>query len=194
MWQARIQEIEKGQKFTICEQQQVLSFAEVITQWQKEAAFRNFFISLLAEAPYQAFFWETPPVTSQTLYHPFEFVLIDSPALANVEAEAHYFAEHFKEGTDVVTFPNLGKDALLVVPCPVARLSAYPHLAAFVRHAPPPQIHALWQAVGNAMEQLLGSSPLWLSTSGLGVYWLHVRLDARPKYYQYQPYKVNRMQ
>lgn len=194
MWQARIQDIEKGLKFTICEQQQVLSFAEVITQWQKEAAFRSFFISLLAEAPYKAFFWETPPVTSQTLHRPFEFVLIDSPALAGVEAEAHYFAEYFKEDIDVVIFSNLGKDALLVVPCPVAPPSSYPHLAAFVRHAPSSQIHALWQAVGKAMEQRLGSSPLWLSTSGLGVYWLHVRLDARPKYYQYQPYKVNEMQ
>jgi len=29
----------------------------------------------------------------------------------------------------------------------------------------------------------------WLSTSGLGVGWLHVRLDSRPKYYTYEPYK-----
>jgi hypothetical protein len=193
MWQAKIQDIEKGLKFTICEQQQVLTFAEVITQWQKEAAFRSFFISLLAEAPYKAFFWETPPVTGTTQHRPFEFVLIDSPALAGAEAEAYYFAEHFKEGTEVITFSNLGKDALLVVPCPVAPPLAYPHLAAFVRHAPPPQIHALWQAVGDAMEKRLSASPVWLSTSGLGVYWLHVRLDTHPKYYQYQPYKVDEM-
>ena len=31
--------------------------------------------------------------------------------------------------------------------------------------------------------------PVWTSTSGLGVYWLHVRLDSRPKYYQHQPFK-----
>ena len=30
---------------------------------------------------------------------------------------------------------------------------------------------------------------LWVSTSGLGVYWLHVRLDSYPKYYQHAPYK-----
>lgn len=31
--------------------------------------------------------------------------------------------------------------------------------------------------------------PIWLSTSGLGVYWLHVRLDTRPKYYNHDEYK-----
>ena len=30
---------------------------------------------------------------------------------------------------------------------------------------------------------------LWLSTAGLGVYWLHLRLDTRPKYYSFQPYR-----
>jgi hypothetical protein len=43
------------------------------------------------------------------------------------------------------------------------------------------------------MEKRLSASPVWLSTSGLGVYWLHVRLDTHPKYYQYQPYKVDEM-
>jgi len=29
----------------------------------------------------------------------------------------------------------------------------------------------------------------WLSTSGLGIAWLHVRLDERPKYYTHAPYR-----
>ena len=54
----------------------------------------------------------------------------------------------------VVTFPNLGNDAVLVVPCPSAGVAdaAYVHLAAFVRHAPAAQVHELWRAVGAAME------------------------------------------
>ena len=31
--------------------------------------------------------------------------------------------------------------------------------------------------------------PVWVSTAGAGVSWLHVRLDDRPKYYGYQPYR-----
>ena len=191
MWQARIQDIEKwkGQKFSIFSQQGELTFAQVIYLWRNDAAFRNFYNDLLAEAPYEAFFWEMPPVTSSTKHRAFEFVLTDSPALAGVQTEAHNFAEHFRDDAEVVTFSNLGKDALLVVPCPVATHSAYSHLATFVRHAPASQIHALWQAVGKAMEKHLGQIPVWLNTSGLGVHWLHIRLDTDPKYYQYAPYK-----
>ncbi len=30
----------------------------------------------------------------------------------------------------------------------------------------------------------------WLNTEGGGVAWLHVRIDQRPKYYHYAPYKT----
>jgi hypothetical protein len=75
------------------------------------------------------------------------------------------------------------------VPCPLGNDSAYGHLAAFVRLAPEDQRHALWQSVGNAMVLRLGTRPVWLSTAGAGVSWLHVRLDDRPKYYGFGSYK-----
>ena len=61
--------------------------------------------------------------------------------------------------------------------------------AAFVRHAPERQKHALWERVGEAVERRLGPKPVWVSTAGAGVSWLHVRLDDRPKYYGYAPYR-----
>ena len=79
-------------------------------------------------------------------------------------------------------------DATLVVPSPRGPDAAYGHLAAFVRGASEAQNHALWEAVGEAVEERLNQRPLWLSTAGGGVSWLHVRLDARPKYYAYRPY------
>jgi hypothetical protein len=88
-------------------------------------------------------------------------------------------------------FPNLGRDAIMVVPCPLAASSAYGHLAAFVREAPDSQWHALWRSVGEAMARRVGARPMWLSTAGGGMSWLHVRLDDRPKYYGYEPYREN---
>ena len=90
---------------------------------------------------------------------------------------------------DVETFSNLGRDAVMVVPCPVGSDSAYGHLASFTRDAPEPQQHELWKAVGKAMQNRLSDKPVWLSTAGMGVSWLHVRLDDRPKYYGFAPYR-----
>ena len=166
-----------------------VSYAEVLRRWQGDADFRSFFLGLLADSPFSAFRWETPPITTATANRPFEFVLLDSPGLAsNPDADA--FAEHFSGLTDgVVEFPNLGKDAIMVVPCPSGPSSAYGHLGAFVRQAPERQRHALWELIGAAMQRRLDSRPVWLSTAGAGVSWLHVRLDNRPKYYGYAPYR-----
>ena len=89
-----------------------------------------------------------------------------------------------------MAFLNLGKDATLVAPCPQVANNAYTHIAAFTRKAPTSQQHQLWQTVGATVEQKVSNKPLWLSTAGAGVYWLHVRLDSRPKYYSYKPYRV----
>lgn len=165
-------------------------YAEVLRRWQHDATFRSFFIALLADAPFAAFRWETPPVTTATVERPFEFVLLDSPGLA-VAPDAGAFAEYFrKAGPDaVVEFPNLGNDAIMIVPCPAGPLSAYGHIGAFVRQAPAAQQHALWALAGEAMERRLGARPVWISTAGGGVSWLHLRLDDRPKYYGHVPYR-----
>jgi len=178
----------------ILEAEKPLHYAEVLHLWQYDAEFRSYFIRLLATVPFPAYFWETPPLTRATVGRAFEFVLIDSPALAGLMAERGAFVEHFTAaGPDalVASFSNLGHDALLIAPCPRASPQAYPHLAAFTREAPLAQQHAFWQAVGRAASERLSRYPLWISTSGLGVSWLHVRLDAAPKYYAYLPYRTH---
>jgi hypothetical protein len=39
------------------------------------------------------------------------------------------------------------------------------------------------------MAARLSARPVWLSTAGAGVAWLHVRLDDRPKYYGFDEYR-----
>jgi hypothetical protein len=167
------------------------TFRDVIDAWQGDATFRGWFNGVLAAAKFSAFRWETPPVTGANIERPFEFVVLDSPGLAR-EPEPGAFAEHFDGDTspDVLSFSNLGRDAIMVVPRPIAPASAYGHLAAFVRQAPETQRLALWQAVGDAMVRRVSAKPVWLSTAGAGVSWLHVRLDDRPKYYGYAPYRT----
>ena len=191
MLSTRTEQLAQGRIISVYLEERQLRFSEVLRDWQEDRPFRAFFIELLADAPFSAFRWETPPVTTATANQPFEFVLLDSPGLAT-QPDPNAFAEHFEDpagNKDVVSFPNLGHDAILVVPRPIGSVSAYGHLAAFARDAPSSQNHALWILVGQLMQQRLGSSPIWLSTAGAGVPWLHVRLDQRPKYYEHVPYR-----
>jgi hypothetical protein len=192
MWSSHSETIEHGRilKVAIDLDSSPVPYAEVLRRWQQDEDFRAWFNDLLANAPFSAFRWETPPIRSATMSRPFEFVLLDSPELPR-KPDVNAFAEHFDDSVPggMVEFANLGKDAILIVPCPKGPPSTYGHLAAFVRHAPEPQKHRLWELVGATMQRRLGSQPVWLSTAGAGVSWLHVRLDDRPKYYGYGPYR-----
>ena len=192
MWTARSKKLDGGRVLRVAVDldSSPTSYAEVLGRWQNDAGFRAFFIRLLADSPFPAFRWETPPITSATANRAFEFVLLDSLGLLK-NADPDAFAEHFdaagSEG--VAEFPNLGEDAIMIVPCPGDPLSAYSHLGAYARLGPESQQQRLWESVGAAMQRRLGVKPVWLSTAGAGVAWLHIRLDDRPKYYGYAPYR-----
>jgi hypothetical protein len=193
MWAFRSAQLaESGLRFVGAFQSKPATVADVVRAWQSDPDFCALFSALLADVPYSAFRWETPGATTTTLARPFEFVVLDAPGLAprpDVEA----FAEHFPGAPEpgVVEFPNLTGDAILVVPSPLTAHAAYGHLAAFVREAPAAQRCALWQRVGEVMARRVGKKPVWLSTAGAGVSWLHVRFDDRPKYYGHEPYRRN---
>jgi hypothetical protein len=192
MWSFAVESLNAGQtrRYSVSGDSGPVHYDDVVGLWQHDEAFQAFFLRLLADAPLAAYRWETPPITRATAGRPFEFVLLDAPGLAR-RPDADAFAAEFAAAPDdtaVLSFPNLGGDAVLVVPRPAGSPAAYAHLAAFVRGAPLAQRHALWRAVGAAMAAALGEEPVWLSTAGMGVAWLHVRLDSRPKYYGFRPY------
>ncbi|GAB4530420.1 MAG: hypothetical protein Tsb0014_13070 [Pleurocapsa sp.] len=194
MWRSQIEILKTNSihKITLFSDNQPLTYGEVIDSWDSDGEFRSFFNYLLADSPFSAYFWETPPITLSTVERDFEFVLIDSPQLARVQPNLNSFQEYFQFAPPeqkIITFPNLGNDALLVVPSPRGEISAYPHLAAFVRQASPSQQDELWQILGKVIKQQLNKQPIWISTSGLGIYWLHIRLDSFPKYYNFRPYR-----
>jgi hypothetical protein len=117
---------------------------------------------------------------------------VDSSTLAERTPDRRAFAAQFVDAGNadgIAAFENLGGDAFLVAPCPLGPETDYAHIAAFTRGAPAAQQHALWRRVGESVARHVSTRPLWVSTSGLGVIWLHVRLDSRPKYYSYEPYR-----
>eukprot|EP01064_Diplonema_japonicum_P032073 TRINITY_DN5954_c1_g1_i1.p1 TRINITY_DN5954_c1_g1~~TRINITY_DN5954_c1_g1_i1.p1 ORF type:complete len:203 (+),score=16.66 TRINITY_DN5954_c1_g1_i1:102-710(+) len=149
-------------------------------------------VTLAQERGYKAIFFETPKLD---LKKNFEFVVLDatSTALATAGADHETFAgKCSRKGEDasVASFSNLGGDATLVVPCARDTTDSFAHLLKFLNTASNSRLAEFWKTAGSvALEKSQGTSPTWISTCGLGVFWLHLRFDSRPKYYSFTPYK-----
>jgi hypothetical protein len=145
---------------------------------------------------YDAYFFETKGATSTNAHtKQFEFVLINAKPLHTFcttnGPSPDTFAEYLyclpKEET-CCSFMNLGKTSTLISP---KYLGEYSHIGKFLRNASKHEIHKLWEKITDEYLHVLRVNPTksrWLSTSGLGVSWLHFRIDDRPKYYVYQPF------
>lgn len=167
-----------------------LRYIDFITLLQQNEQFRSFFIDALSGITFQAYQWETPPVTSSIADRLFEFVIHNSPGI-DLPSDPGPFRQYFSSSDDepdIAVFNNLGNDAKLIAPAPLQQELNYSHIGVFTGEAPIRQQHRLWQRVGEVTEELISNDPLWLNTAGGGVAWLHVRLDSRPKYYRYVPY------
>ncbi len=195
-WKTKTESIRTGQglKYLLFDAaDKPLLFRDFLELIQRENGFRTYFIELLQSIPFEAYFWETPPVRNIDLDRPFEFVVINSKHLHGISPDKIAFSDYYDNPSDfkgTVSFLNLRGDAKLIVPCPLVEDEAYPHLAAFMKNAPLEQLDAFWQCVGKTMSEHVSEKHTWLSTAGLGVSWLHIRLDSRPKYYKYSPYKT----
>lgn len=192
MWAAETKQLDAHTRKTMVHWEgKRLMARQAYELFSSSAPFRQAFIDHLCAEPFPALFWETPPLTKNAADRPFEYVVTEASRLATASPEVEAFGEHFEKdssGDGVVVFENLSRDAMLVVPCPRTDHAHYTHVAAFLRGAPPAQVHALLSALGRSVLERINDRPLWVSTAGMGVYWLHVRLDSRPKYYRYAPY------
>jgi hypothetical protein len=176
--------------FTLLRDGAPLSRGQLLQLFSADAdeGLRALLTATLRAAPWPAFCWECPPVHAAADARPAAFVLVESPALARSVGDPSAFREAFASlPGPIVTFPNLGGDALLVSPRPGVAIDAT-HLAAFLRTAPDPAADALWRSVADAVGRARRADdrPRWLSTAGLGVSWLHVRVDTAPKYYRHR--------
>ena len=106
---------------------------------------------------------------------------------------AKYFTDQCKAGIDgAAVFVNIPiGDSTLVSPCPAKHLNAA-HVKVFMKTATSGQRKVLLQNIGKVLLEKIdngGDKGIWLSTSGTGVSWLHVRFDPRAKYYTTQEYR-----
>ena len=95
------------------------------------------------------------------------------------------FQEHIKKSHNkyVVSFPNLSKDTMLVVPMPIPGKN-YATLKDFIDNAPQIQQEEFWKKVATVAKNFMAEKgKIWISVHGLGVHYTHVRISSSPKYY-----------
>jgi hypothetical protein len=79
------------------------------------------------------------------------------------------FKEHFLNKKNVVSFPNLNKDTMLVVPVPV-RGKNYATIRDFADNAPETQQQEFWKEVARTAKKCMKEKgAVWISVHGLGV-------------------------
>ena len=137
--------------------------------------FKYKLIQVLMNIKYKAYFWECDRVI---LNKPFRFVIFNSKTLAKRKQDDDAFEGMINCSRNVILFPSLSKDIHLVVPCLKCYSTDYTSLATFSRTAKIKQQYMFWKKVGQNIKE-----NDWVSTSGLGVSWLHIRISKRPKYY-----------
>ena len=96
------------------------------------------------------------------------------------------FTKHITKSTNkyAVSFYNLSKDALLVIPMP-RKNKDFSTIKGFIDNATLIQQRHFWQLVAATIKKALKThDEVYVSTHGLGVPYFHLRIDFAPKYIQ----------
>ena len=167
-----------------------LSFGEVFVLWINNPEFVQFYKAELIKLDFEAFYWEHPAVKKEFLEKKYECILQRSKPLEHLPINERAFKDHIHLKEQAVDFMNLGKNARLVVPTKKSDKEIYNHLGKFIRFAEKEQIAEVFKKIGKSMlEEIESQKLIWLNTAGLGVIWLHIRMDTVPKYYKTSTYK-----
>lgn len=131
----------------------------------------------------QPFIWKSSKISSDE-NTPFKEEFIAEPRL-NVEQNYSAFSQYINKSKNknVIDFANLSGDTILVVPMPKKNKN-FSNIKEFIDNATLTQQKALWKRVATITRKLLKENKyVWISTHGLGVPYLHVRISTTPKYY-----------
>ena len=157
-----------------------MKWSEVLSQWES-GNYRK--IPSNIKSPY---FWRTSVLNSKRdLEYKEEF--LEDERLLNKKQGVKPFSEYLDKNKDekyAISFPNLSGDTTLVIPIP-RKSKKFTNLFHFMNKASEIQKRELWKKVAlEANKMLKNNENIWISTHGLEVNYLHVRICNNPKYYE----------
>ena len=172
-----------------------VTMQSVLQALEEKMSLSKILIKTLAKCPLDHYVLEFPPVSGQTLHGiPFSFVVTKEARLDRKQS-LDAFQEHYQRGKVVVNFKNLSGESTLVVPLPGSKSGGqeFSSIGPYSRTVPMKHQQKFWKRVARCILKEMKHDfyrAYWLSTSGLGVPWLHARIDKTPKYYVYGPFKT----
>ena len=156
------------------------TWMEVLQRWEKgDIPSIPFPIS-------KPFIWRTSCLT-KGLSEFYREELIEDRRLKGLKQNYEPFIEKFdltSKKKHCVAKPNLGKDSILVVPT-LEKSKEFTNLFFFIKNASLEKQKAFWKQVAKEVKKRLKTHDrIWVNSPNLGVHYLHVRIDTKPKYYE----------
>ena len=153
---------------------------EVLKKWEKG------YIPSIPFSVSKPFTWKTSCIDKeQKNFYLEEFK--EDKRLKNLKQDLETFKDAFdlfNKDKHCVAKPNLGKDSIMVVPT-ADKNKQYPSLFLFMETASEEKQKALWKLVAKETKKMLKKfDRVWINSNCLGVHYLHVRIDTKPKYYE----------
>lgn len=133
----------------------------------------------------KAFYYETTCIT-KSMKGDYKAKFIPNTALSKMTQNYKPFLQHIQNANNryVVSFLNLSKRALLVIPVPRVG-KQFTTIKDFIDNASNLQQRHFWKEAAHLIQRSLQThNKLWVSTHGSGVPYFHLRIESFPKYYQ----------
>ena len=88
------------------------------------------------------------------------------------------------KGKDIISSITFSKDSIIVVPT-IKKGKDFTNLYHFMKNANEKQQQKLWKMVIKETDKMLKKyKNIWINIHGLSDYYLHIRIDSKPKYYE----------
>ena len=154
----------------------------VLNQWENKS------YPIMPKNIKNPFIWRTSVINAnKDMSYKEEF--IENNSLICETHDLDTYKPHFEKNKNknkkyAINFKNFVGDTMLIIPTPRINKN-YSNLFYFMINASNTQQEEFWKEVVKQIRLLLKTyTYLWISTHGLGVDYLHVRICTYPKYYE----------
>lgn len=158
------------------------TWSYVLNQWE------NGSYPIIPKNINNPFIWRTSVINSKKDL-PYKEEFIENNNLISNKHDLDTYNSYFKQKKNknkkyAINFNNFFGDTMLIIPTPQINKN-YSNLFYFMKNASDKQQEEFWKEVVKQIKKLLKTNKnLWVSTHGLGVNYLHIRICSYPKYYE----------